>query len=70
VTAEQIDHRGTDPQMRYTLFVVTEDNKQAEAKAKDHGYEREGGAFLKIIEVTAEYVVINTKEGKKTIKIK
>jgi len=70
VTAEQIDHRGTDPQMRYTLFVVTEDNKQAEAKAEDHGYEREGGAFLKIIEVTAEHFVINTKEGKKTIKIK
>jgi hypothetical protein len=33
--------------MRYTLFVVTEDNKQAEAKVEDHGYEREGAPFSK-----------------------
>jgi hypothetical protein len=68
VTEEQIDHRVSDPQIRYELYVMTGKNKKAERKAEDHGYDkREGGAFLNILEVTSDHIIINTKHGKSTI---
>jgi hypothetical protein len=70
VTEEQIDHRGSDPQIRYELYVLTAGSEKAERKAEDHGYRREGGAFLTIIEVGPEHIVINTKSGKQTIMLR
>jgi len=67
VTEEQIDHRGSDPQMRYTLYILKAGMEKAEAKAEDHGYSREGGAYLTIVKLDAEEVVIETKNGKETI---
>ncbi|MBD3282298.1 MAG: hypothetical protein GF387_01695 [Candidatus Portnoybacteria bacterium] len=67
VTEEQIDHRTSDPQIRYELYVLTAGSEKAERKAEDHGYSREGGAFLTILEIDAECIVIKTKNGKKRI---
>ena len=69
VIEEQIDHRGSDPQIRYNLYVMTVGNEKAEFVAEDHGYGREGGAFLTIIEIGPERIVINTRSGKKTISL-
>jgi hypothetical protein len=69
ITEEQIDHRVDDPQMRFEMYVVTAGDEKAECKAEDHGYVREGGAFLTILEVTADTVTINTKTGKRTISL-
>ena len=70
VTEEQIDHRMDDPQIRYELYVLTAKGEKAECKAEDHGYDRgDGGAFLKILEVKSDRIVINTKRGKSTISI-
>ncbi len=71
VTEEQIDHRGSDAQIRYKLYVLTVNSKNAQPIAEDHGYEREGGAFLTIIEVRPESVVISisSKSEKKVIKM-
>lgn len=67
VTEEQIDHSLSDPQIRHDLYVLTAGGEKAERKAEDNGYGREGGAFLTILEVGTERVVINTKSGKATI---
>lgn len=70
VVEEQIDHFVDDRQMQYTLFVLTRKSGKAEQKAEDHGYNnREGGAFLTIIEVEVDHIVINTKQGKETISL-
>ncbi len=70
VTEEQIDHLGSDRQMRYELYVLTAGSGKAERKADDHGYGREGGAFLAILEVKPDRIVINTKRGKSTISLR
>ena len=70
VTEEQIDHRVSDPQIRHELYVLTAGSEKAERKAEDHGYGREGGAFLTILEIGAERIVINTKSGKATIALR
>jgi hypothetical protein len=67
VIEEQIDHRVSDPQIRHELYVLTAGSEKAERKAEDHGYGREGGAFLTILEIDREHVVINTKNGKSAI---
>jgi anti-sigma regulatory factor (Ser/Thr protein kinase) len=67
ITEEQIDHRVDDPQMRFEMYVVMAGDEKATCRAEDHGYVREGGAFLTILEVTADAVTINTKSGKRTI---
>jgi len=69
VTEEQIDHRVSDSQIRHELFVLTAKNKKAKSMAKDHAYDSEGGAFLTILEVGAEHIVINTKKGRVTISL-
>ncbi len=69
VTEEQIDHRVSDPQIRHELYVLIIGNEKAEPKVKDHGYYSEGGAFLSILEVKMEGIVINTKDGKKLISL-
>ena len=66
VVEEQIDHRGSDPQIRHELYVVTTGEK-AECLAEDHAYNSEGGAFLTILEINLERIVINTKRGKRVI---
>jgi hypothetical protein len=70
VVEEQIDHCVTDRQMRHELYVLKHGQGQARQMAEDHGYTRhEGGAFLAILDVTADGVEINTKTGKRQIKI-
>jgi hypothetical protein len=70
VTEEQIDHKASDSQIRYELYVLTVKGETAVCKAEDHGYDRrEGGAFLTILEVASEHVSINSKSGKQTIKL-
>ncbi|MFA6198141.1 MAG: hypothetical protein WC734_03240 [Patescibacteria group bacterium] len=70
ITEEQIDHHpGGDPQIRFEMYVLTVGDTKAVCKAEDHGYGRDGGAFLAILEVTADQVVINTKSGKQTISL-
>lgn len=66
VIEEQIDHRGSDPQIRYDLFVLKCGVEKAERLAYDHGYEREGGAFLSIVSLNAKEVVISSKYGTST----
>lgn len=71
VTEEQIDCHAGDRQMRHELFVCVAGKSHGvvERKAEDHGYEREGGAFLTILEVEFDHIDINTKRGKQTIAI-
>lgn len=71
ITEEQIDHRGSDAQIRYELYVLTVDSKNAQPIAEDHGYEREGGAFLTIIEVGVGCVIVSVgkRAEKKVMKI-
>ncbi|MEX0999929.1 MAG: hypothetical protein WD000_08230 [Thermodesulfobacteriota bacterium] len=70
VTEEQIDHRANDPQIRHELHVLTVGNDKVQHMAEDHGYDREGGSFLTILEVNEESIAINTKSGKKKIVLK
>lgn len=70
VTEEQIDHHVNDPQIRHELYVLVAGNDKAECKAEDHGYGPDGGAFLTILEVGSESIVINTKRGKATISLR
>lgn len=70
VTEEQIDHWVSDPQIRHELYVLIAGSEKAERKAEDHGYGREGGAFLTILEVGQEHIVINTKSRKATISLR
>ena len=67
VTEEQIDHRASDPQIRYELFVVKFGEEKVRRVTEDHGYESEGGAFLAVLDLNSEQVVVNTKSGKATI---
>lgn len=70
VVEKQIDHRAIDRQIRYELYVLTAKREAAECVAEDHGYDsREGGAFLAIVEVASDQIVINTKAGKQTIQL-
>lgn len=69
VAEEQIDHRGSDPQIRHDLYALTHDKEKAEVMTEDHGYGREGGAFLTILEIGPDRIVINTKSGKSTISL-
>lgn len=68
VLEEQIDHRGSDPQMRYELNLVTPaDCRQV---LEDHAYEkREGSALISIIDLQPGRIEINTRSGKRVIKI-
>ena len=69
LTEEQIDHReGGDRQMRRELFVLTFGKEKAELKAEEHGYDTEG-VSLAILDLELKEVVVNTRNGKKTIKL-
>jgi len=67
VTEEQIDFRVSDPQMRKNLYVLTVGTDEAKLMAQDNGYEREGGAFLTLIDVNFDNVVIRNKGGQEKI---
>lgn len=68
VIESQIDHSGTDRQMRFELFVIRHGDDSATLRAESHGYDkREGGAFLTVIDMTTTEVVISTNRGKETI---
>ena len=70
VTEEQIDHRGSDPQLRFALYVLIDGKKEVEMKTESHGYNRtEGGAFLSILEIGPDCITINTKSGKSKISL-
>jgi hypothetical protein len=68
ITEEQIDHRVMDPQIRYELHVLTAGKDKVVTLAEDHGYDKgDGGAFITIVELTQDHIIINTKGGKQTI---
>lgn len=70
IIESQIDYFGDDRQMRLELYVFRHGNDEAKLLAEEHGYnKREGGAFLVIIDMTAEHILINTKGGKQEIKL-
>lgn len=64
LTEEQIDHLVSDRQMRVALFVFKADSGEARQITEDHGYGREGGAFLSIVEVEKDKIIVETKGGK------
>lgn len=69
VTEEQIDHRVEDAQMRLELLVMFfPGGKTAKSIAEDHGYSREGGALLSIVNIDLEGITIKTKDGYATFK--
>ena len=70
VIEEQIDHRVDDPQTRYELYVMFAKDKTYRYITEDHGYEkREGSNVIAILELTQDSVLVNTKNGQKTLKI-
>jgi len=70
VTVEQIDHDGRDPQYRYEVFIVNHKDQKAVRVYEDHSYEnREGSALVAIVTLNPEEIVLNTRKGKKIIKI-
>ncbi len=69
VVQEQIDHVGSDPQIRHELYVLTFGDQMAERKTESHGYASEGGALISIITIKPESIIINTKDGKGEISI-
>jgi hypothetical protein len=70
VTSEQIDHYPNDKQMRFELYVMLEHEKKSKVMVENHGYDHEGGAMLNIIDVEEDYILIETKEGKRKIILK
>jgi len=68
LTEEQIDHRVSDRQMRVSLFVFTAGAKGARQITEDHGYGHEG-AFLSIVEVEKDKIVVEMKGGKTAIQL-
>ncbi len=70
IVEEQIDHRVSDAQIRYNLYVFTPQIPEAELLFKDHGYTSEGGAFLTIVAIEPGKVLIRSKAGEKEIFIK
>ena len=69
VTEEQIDHRVSDPQIRFELHVLVFGSEKAETVAEDHGYDREGGGFLTILDINQNSITINTKAGKQEVRL-
>lgn len=67
VTEEQIDNRGTDPQIRFELYTLVAGETPVVVRCEDHGYESEGGAFLAILGINKDSVEVNSKDGKKVI---
>lgn len=67
VTLEQIDARGNDPQMRFELFLVTERHTKAKSVAREHAYDSEGGALLRVIELADGDIRIQTSKGEQHI---
>ena len=70
IIESQIDYLGDDRQMRLELYVFRHGNDEAELVVEDHDYNKgEGGAFLVIIDMTPEHILINTKGGKQEVKL-
>lgn len=70
ITEEQIDNQGKDPQYRYELFVLKHGDQEVKRIFEDHAYEkREGSALIALVDLTPNKVTINTRDGKKTIKL-
>jgi len=63
VVEEQIDHRGSDPQMRYELYVYKHGDETAKIVDEDHGYEKDGGAMLNLISLAQNSVTFSTSRG-------
>lgn len=69
VVEEQIDHHVDDRQIRLDLYTFRNGQKNAEFKAESHGYESAGGAFLTILDIDQDKVLINTENGKSEVEI-
>lgn len=67
IVKEQIDHRASDPQFRYELYVTRHD-KGTNMEYEDHAYQkREGDASITGLRILKGKVVFSTREGKKEI---
>lgn len=63
VIEEQIDHRGSDSQMRHDLYVYKYGDEAIKTISEDHGYETEGGAMLNLINLKQNAVTFSTSRG-------
>jgi len=64
VLVEQIDHRVSDPQLRYELYFLKFGSQDPAMIAEDHSYDRgEGNAMISIIDLNGQEVQIMTRQG-------
>lgn len=69
VLEEQIDHRCDIAQMRYELYVFKGKEAEMQRLYEDHAYENEGSAVIGLVQLNQDAIIINSRAGKKTIKI-
>ena len=67
IVKEQIDHRGSDAQMRFELYVVR-NGQEAELADEDHAYlHREGDPSITGLRIMGNKALYSTRKGKKEI---
>lgn len=69
ISEEQIDHRTHVRQMRYELYIMKYGDDKAQVVAEDHAYEYERGAFVSVVTLSPEEVVVNTSRGERTVNL-
>ncbi|MCX6797783.1 MAG: hypothetical protein NTX66_00995 [Candidatus Falkowbacteria bacterium] len=70
VLVEQIDHRVSDPQLRYELYCLKFGNKEPTLLSEDHSYDRaEGNAMISIIDLNSQELKVRTRKGVNTISL-
>ena len=68
VLVEQIDHRLSDPQLRYELYGLKFGHLESIQLLEDHSYDRaEGNAMISVIDLNSREIKIRTREGIKQI---
>jgi hypothetical protein len=64
VLVEQIDHRVSDPQLRYELYSVKFGSQEPILLSEDHSYDRaEGNAMISVIDLNSQEVKVRTRKG-------
>ncbi len=70
VLVEQIDHRVSDPQLRYELYSLKHGQSQATLLIEDHSYDRsEGNAMISVIDLNSSMVKLKTRKGEQIIRL-
>lgn len=68
VLVEQIDHRLSDPQLRYELYSLKSGQQKSALLFEDHSYDRaEGSAMISIVDLNGQKVKARTREGVREI---